>query len=63
MWRRVRTLMFIDFIGNMKEYLYNEWKRTVHPKYIKYFDEWFNNLTETQKLYFEAYSKGLKTPF
>lgn len=47
----------------MKEYLYNEWKRTVHHKYIKYFDEWFNNLTQTQKLYFEAYSKGLKTPF
>lgn len=48
---------------NMKEYLYNEWRRTIHPKYIKYFDEWFNNLTETQKLYFEVYSKGLKTPF
>ena len=47
----------------MREYLYNEYRKTVHPKYLRYFDEWFNNLTETQKLYFEAYSKELKTPF
>ena len=32
-------------------------------KYYKYFEEWFDNLTENQLLYYKAYSKGLKTPF
>ena len=47
----------------MEEYLRNEWKMNVHPKYQRYFDEWYGNITETQRLYFDAYSKGLKTPF
>jgi hypothetical protein len=47
----------------MEEYLRNEWRKNVHPKYQRYFEEWYRNITDTQKLYFNAYSKGLKTPF
>lgn len=47
----------------LKEYLWNEFKYNVLPKYYKYFDEWFNNLTETQILYFTAYAEGKKTPY
>lgn len=45
----------------MKEYLLNEWRRTVHPRYQKYFEEWYKNLTPLQIEFFTAYSKGLKT--
>lgn len=45
----------------MKEYLLNEWRRTVHPRYQKYFEEWYKNLTPIQIEFFTAYSKGLKT--
>jgi hypothetical protein len=45
----------------MKEYLWQQWQYCNNPKYYKYFEEWFSNITETQKLYFEAWSKGLKT--
>lgn len=47
----------------MKDYLYKEFIYNTIPKYYKYFDEWFNNLTDNQKIYFEAYSKGNKTPY
>lgn len=32
--------------------LKNEWKFNNHKKYQKYFDEWFDNLTENQIYYF-----------
>ena len=47
----------------LKEYLWNEFKLNNIPKYYKYFDEWFNNLTYTQLLYYNCYSKNLKSPF
>ena len=47
----------------LKEYLYKEFHYNVHPKYYKYFEEWFNNLLSNQIIYYNAYSKGLKTPF
>ena len=47
----------------MKEYLYKEWISNNHIKYIHLFEEWFNNLTETQKLYYSSYSSGNKSPF
>jgi hypothetical protein len=47
----------------MKDYLNREFKFSTIPKYYKYFEEWFKNLTENQMVYLEAYSKGKKTPF
>lgn len=47
----------------LKEYLWNEFRYNVLKKYHKYFDEWYENITETQRLYFEAYMKGSKTPY
>ena len=47
----------------MKEYLWNEFRYNVQKKYYKYFDEWYENITETQKMYFTAYMEGKKSPF
>ena len=47
----------------MKEYLYNEWRNGVSPKYLHFFDEWFDNLTDTQKIYFSSFAEGYKTPW
>ena len=35
------------------EYLEQRFKRNNHPKYLKYFDEWVSNISETQIHYFE----------
>lgn len=40
---------------------YCKFNRCNIPKYRKYFDEWWHNLTLPQKLYLYAYSKGKKT--
>ncbi len=50
-------------LDSMKEYLQKEWRYNVAPKYQHLFDQWFQNLTEQQKLYFQAYSLGQKSPF
>lgn len=47
--------------NDVKQYLWHEFKLNNNPKYYKYFEEWFNNLTETQLLFYNAYSKGDKT--
>lgn len=46
----------------MKEYLWEQWKRCNNPKYYKYFEDWYKNITENQKIFFDCWSKGLKTP-
>lgn len=48
---------------NMKEYLWEQWKLCNHPKYYQYFDEWYNNITDTQKMYFKCWSEGKKSPY
>jgi hypothetical protein len=48
---------------NLKEYLRREFTYNTIPKYYKYFEEWFDNLTEEQKLYYECYMNGQKSPF
>lgn len=45
----------------LKEYLWKEWRMNNHPKYYIYFEEWFENLTDSQKIWYKVYSKGLKT--
>ena len=47
----------------VKQYLWTEFKFNNHPKYYKYFDTWIENLTENQILYYNAYSKGKKSPY
>ncbi len=47
----------------LKDYLWNEFRYNVHPKYYKYFEEWFSNLTENQILYYTAYSQSKKSPY
>lgn len=45
----------------MKEYLWEQWQRCNNPKYYKYFEEWFKNMTDIQKQYAIVWSQGLKT--
>ena len=45
----------------LKEYLWNEWRYNVHKRYLKYFEQWYDNITESQRQFFEAYRKGNKT--
>lgn len=47
----------------VKQYLWTEFKFNNLPKYYKYFDTWIKNLTENQILYYNAYSKGKKSPY
>ena len=46
---------------NVKKYLWEEFRRNSLPKYYKYFDEWIENLTDEQILFYTAYSEGKKT--
>ena len=36
----------------LKIYLQETWRRENHAKYQRYFEEWFNNITENQIYYF-----------
>lgn len=48
---------------DLKQYLWIEFSHSTVPKYYKYFEDWFNNLTENQILFYNAYMIGLKTPY
>jgi len=48
---------------DIKKYLWYEFTHTTLPKYYKYFEEWFNNLTENQLAYYRAYASGAKSPW
>ena len=50
-------------MGQLKEYLYKEFTWNTIKKYYKYFDDWFNNLTEDQIKYYMCYMKGQKSPY
>jgi len=47
----------------LKQYLWIEFHHSTVPKYYKYFEEWFSNLTENQILFYTAYMNGLKTSY
>ena len=47
----------------LMRYLWIEFSHSTIPKYYKYFEEWFSNLTENQILFYTAYMNGLKTPY
>ena len=45
------------------EYLKKEWRYNCHPKYLQYFDEWFNNLTDYQIHCYSIWMTGKLGPF
>lgn len=47
----------------LREYLEREWRYNVHKKYHKYFDLWYDNLTDTQVLFYSAWMRGSLSPF
>lgn len=44
----------------MKEWLRTQWRYDNHPKYQKYFEEWYNNITDTQKQYFQKQKENIE---
>ena len=44
----------------IKEWLKTQWKYDNHPKYQKYFEEWYNNITDTQKQYFQKQKENIE---
>lgn len=47
----------------LMQYLWMEFSYSNIPKYYKYFEEWFSNLTDNQILFYTAYMNRLKTPY
>lgn len=45
----------------LKSYLLEEYSRNNLPRYYKYFEQWVDNLTYEQILYFTAYMLKQKT--
>lgn len=45
----------------LKSYLWQEFSKNNLPKYYKYFEQWVNNLTYNQVIYFTAYLTEHKT--
>ena len=50
-----------DVVDNLKQYLWEEFRRNNIPKFYKYFNEWIENLTESQIMFYGAYAEGKKT--
>lgn len=47
----------------VKEYMKNEAEQTWHSQYMKYFDEWYSNITEHQLHCFNIWRQGRMGPF
>ena len=62
MYREFESLI-LRTMDKLKEYLRKEFIYNTVPKYYKYFEEWFNNLTKSQLVYYTAYMNGNKTPY
>ena len=45
---------------SVKDYLRKMWRVSNHAKYQKYFDEWYENLTNTQIYYFNKERINIK---
>jgi hypothetical protein len=39
---------------DLHHYLEDQWRYNNHPKYQKYFEEWFKNLTVNQTHYYKT---------
>jgi hypothetical protein len=58
--RQINTLK-IDFMEQeLKEWLRARWKRDNIAKYQQYFEAWYENLTESQKIYFAQQKKNIE---
>ena len=44
----------------LKEWLRARWKRDNIVKYQQYFEAWYENLTESQKIYFAQQKKNIE---
>lgn len=49
--------------AGLKEYLFKEWKYNVHKRYLKYFEEWYENLLDSQKEFYKSWMKGFMSPY
>lgn len=38
--------------NELYEWLFQHWRRDNHAKYLRYFEEWISNITESQIRYF-----------
>jgi hypothetical protein len=47
----------------LKEYLWKEWQYNVHKRYWKYFEEWYDNLLDSQKYFFKSWMEGHMSPY
>lgn len=47
-----------DMENKLKEYIWQDFRKSNIPKYYKYFDEWYNNLTDIQKYYWGLRMSG-----
>lgn len=43
---------------NLKAYVWQDFRKNNILKYYKYFDEWYNNLTDIQKYYWSLRMTG-----
>ena len=55
--------IYLKVSDKLKQWLKKDFEWNNHKKYRKYFDTWCENLTDNQILYYDAYSKGQKTPY
>lgn len=44
----------------LKEWLRSRWKRDNIAKYQQYFEAWYENMTEPQKIYFAQQKKNIE---
>lgn len=44
----------------LKEWLRARWKRDNTAKYQQYFEAWYENMTESQKIYFAQQKKNIE---
>ena len=55
------NILKIDFMEQeLKEWLRARWKRDNIAKYQQYFEAWYENLTESQKIYFAQQKKNIE---
>lgn len=59
--KRQINILKIDFMEQeLKEWLRARWKRDNIAKYQQYFEAWYENMTESQKIYFAQQKKNIE---
>lgn len=52
--------MIYEIDPNIKEWLHERWRFDNHAKYQQYFESWFENLTESQLMYFSKQKQNIE---